>query len=253
MAYLNFDPNYFEHPKTRRLVGLTGERGEIYPIRLWCYCSKYHAENGKFINYSAEEIEAILHWGGEKNLLVNSMTKVGFLNKKGNHYEVNDWKEHEGHIINYKKRSKIAAKARWDKIKNKSNAPSNAKDKPKHPNQASNQASNQALPNQHYLQDKKFAKSFEDYLEMRKKIRKPATNRAIDLVFNKLNEFPIETATKMLEQSIINSWQGIFALRVPIKIEPKIEKLEPINEEEHKKVSALIHETAVKMKEKVNA
>jgi hypothetical protein len=134
MAYLNLDPDYFEHPKTRRLVGLLGPKSEIYPIRLWCYCSKYHPENGRFINYAAQEIEAILHWEGEKGLCVTSMEKVGFLNKKGAVYEINDWKEHEGHIINYKKRSQLAARARWDKIKKNPDATSNAKSVPKHPN-----------------------------------------------------------------------------------------------------------------------
>lgn len=47
-----------------------------------------------------------------------------------------------------------------------------------------------------------------------------------------------------------NNWQDwIVSPDKKIQIEPKIEKPEPINEEEHKKVSKLIHETVQKMKE----
>lgn len=54
-----------------------------------------------------------------------------------------------------------------------------------------------------------------DFIEMRKKIKKPMTEKAIELMLNKLNKFSTDETiqTKILEQSIMNSWQGIFELK----------------------------------------
>jgi hypothetical protein len=56
---------------------------------------------------------------------------------------------------------------------------------------------------------------WHDYLEMRKKIRKPATLRAQELVIKKLDELRAEgqDPNRVLEQSIENSWQGVFPLK----------------------------------------
>ena len=60
--------------------------------------------------------------------------------------------------------------------------------------------------------DKELLSAFADYEEMRKKIRKPLTDRAKSLAVGVLKK---HGSTKqewlaMLEQSILNSWQGIF-------------------------------------------
>ena len=57
--------------------------------------------------------------------------------------------------------------------------------------------------------------AFDDYEEMRNKIKKPLTPRAKELVLKKLDKLADdeETKIKILEQSTMNSWQGIFALK----------------------------------------
>ena len=65
MPYLNLDLNYFDHIKTKRLVGLLGRGSEVLPIRLWCACGKHRAESGKLDGYSAQEIESLVEWWGE--------------------------------------------------------------------------------------------------------------------------------------------------------------------------------------------
>lgn len=59
-------------------------------------------------------------------------------------------------------------------------------------------------------------KTFADYLEMRVKIKKPATQRAIELVNLKLEKYSEgDEAIKIqiLEQSITSGWQDIFPLK----------------------------------------
>lgn len=54
-----------------------------------------------------------------------------------------------------------------------------------------------------------------DFAEMRQKIKKPLTAKALDLVIKKLNVLASNDEEKIaiLEQSTMNCWQGIFPLR----------------------------------------
>lgn len=56
---------------------------------------------------------------------------------------------------------------------------------------------------------------FRDWLEMRKKIKKPATKKAQQLAVGKLAELRADghSAAAVLEQSILNSWQGLFPIK----------------------------------------
>ena len=58
-------------------------------------------------------------------------------------------------------------------------------------------------------------KIWNDYLEMRTKIRKPATKKAKELIILKLQKLKEQgnNPNKVLEQSIENSWQGVFELK----------------------------------------
>ena len=69
------------------------------------------------------------------------------------------------------------------------------------------------------IPEKISAELFEDFCRMRKSIKKPLTEKAKDLAISKLMEFEKKKpgdANKSLEQSIMNSWQGLF--------EPKVEE-----------------------------
>lgn len=64
-----------------------------------------------------------------------------------------------------------------------------------------------------YLQQEEFKKSFDDFLEMRVKIKKPATYRSKELILKKLHAQQYHTAIEMLEQSVEGSYQGVFPVR----------------------------------------
>lgn len=59
-----------------------------------------------------------------------------------------------------------------------------------------------------------FTEALEAYEEMRKKIRKPLTERAKQMVLKKLENMAPdeETQIAILNQSTMNSWQGVFPL-----------------------------------------
>ena len=67
-----------------------------------------------------------------------------------------------------------------------------------------------------YFENETLNNTFLDYMEMRKKIKAPMTDRAIQLAINKLNKLSNgdnDKAIKILEQSIMNSWKGLFELK----------------------------------------
>ena len=57
--------------------------------------------------------------------------------------------------------------------------------------------------------------AWQSYVEMRNRIRKPLTHRAAELAVEKLSELRSggHDPKGVLEQSIFNSWQGLFALK----------------------------------------
>lgn len=113
MPSLNLDLDYFDHPKTRRLIGLLGRGSEVLPVRLWCYCGKYHAGDGSLAGYSAQEIESIVGWWGKAGEMVQAFVALGFLEEGPGGPVVHDWKEHAGHLAVYKEKARHAARVRW--------------------------------------------------------------------------------------------------------------------------------------------
>ena len=74
----------------------------------------------------------------------------------------------------------------------------------------------------YFPNDESLNQAFLDYLEMRKQIKKPMTDRAVELAIKKLKELSAlpfsdsmdnDLAIQILNQSIMNSWQGIFPLK----------------------------------------
>ena len=68
----------------------------------------------------------------------------------------------------------------------------------------------------YYPLDERLNLAFTDYVEMRKQIKKPMTEKAIDLAMRKLEELSKgdnDVAVQILDQSVLNSWQGLFPLK----------------------------------------
>ncbi len=115
MASLNLDLSFLEHRKTKRLVARLGEGAEIYVIRLWVHCGKFHPKDGYLKGYAACDIESEVLWRGEQGRCVEALTDAGFLKALKRGYQVHDWKVHNSHIVFYSQRASAAAAARWSK------------------------------------------------------------------------------------------------------------------------------------------
>lgn len=74
----------------------------------------------------------------------------------------------------------------------------------------------------YFPNDESLNQAFLEYLEMRKQIKKPMTERAVELAIKKLEELSAlpfsdsmdnDLAIQILNQSIMNGWQGLFPLK----------------------------------------
>ncbi len=65
------------------------------------------------------------------------------------------------------------------------------------------------------VEDATLRKALYDFDAMRKAIKKPLTERAKELLLGKLRELAQDTGeqVKILDQSIMHNWQGVFALK----------------------------------------
>lgn len=78
------------------------------------------------------------------------------------------------------------------------------------------------VPSVYFPDNEELNRAFADYADMRKQIKKPLTDRAAELAVKKLHELAAmpfgdeiddELAVRILEQSVMNCWQGLFPLK----------------------------------------
>lgn len=64
-----------------------------------------------------------------------------------------------------------------------------------------------------YFEDDNLNALFKDFLLMRKKLKAVNSDRAITVLINKLSKYDDKTKIKMIENSIENSWKGVYELK----------------------------------------
>ena len=77
-----------------------------------------------------------------------------------------------------------------------------------------------------YTKNDLLVEAIRDFIKMRSTIKKPLTDRALKTLLNKLDNIANDDLEKVeiLENSIVNCWQGVFELKnkkVPTKVDTK--------------------------------
>lgn len=226
MPSLNLDLDFFDHPKTRRLVGLLGRGSEVLLLRLWCYCGRYHFRDGRLAGYSPQEIESICAWWGQAGRAIEAFVRVGFLEAMPDGYLVHDWDQWQGHFAVYHDRAKKAASARWNKPANasgmlealhkhdSSNAPAvqcsadSPSESPPTPKPAKKKADEPPPDIPLLLATPEFKVTWEQWIRYRKEIRKPMTRIGMEKALDSLLEMGPVEAIKALNTAMTNGWRG---------------------------------------------
>ena len=63
------------------------------------------------------------------------------------------------------------------------------------------------------LENPEFSIAWSAFLEMRRGLKFPAGDLAQERLLKKLETYPVETAIKMVDESTMNSWRGVFPLK----------------------------------------
>lgn len=85
------------------------------------------------------------------------------------------------------------------------------------------------IENNIYYKDNELNNLFVDFLELRKKIKAINSIRAINMLLKKLSPYSDDVKKKMIEQSIVNSWKDVYAVKeISTKNKTSAEKINDV-------------------------
>lgn len=126
---------------------------------------------------------------------------------------------------------------------------------PKEPKKANNNTNNNnnSNKNKEYYSNKILNDLFLEFLDLRKQLKAKNTERAINSLLKTLSEYDDDTKYKMIENSITNSWKGVFPLKENKKTKPIREEQvpdwfnknissNPMSEEQQKEIDEMFRE-----------
>lgn len=64
-----------------------------------------------------------------------------------------------------------------------------------------------------YFPNENINSLFTEFLELRKKLKAVNSDRAINMLINKLNKYDDEVKREMIERSILNSWKDVYEIK----------------------------------------
>lgn len=163
-------------------------------------------------------------------LALNTFESFGMIERVDNVITIPNWSKHQtldqleerkeymrDYMQKYREKQKQLACKTNSKVNSKSNSKANvnALDKSKNKIREDKKENKDNKEHVVYDPDELLNQSIIDFIEFRKKIKSPMTDRAITLMLNKLNKMATDNDKKIeiLNQSIINGWKGIFPLK----------------------------------------
>lgn len=206
------DSYYFSHDYNARsdekIIKLLKDQGwEAYGL-YWAIIEKLH-ESGGWLDLDYDSIAYDMRTDSERIAKVIREPLFKIIDKKFTTDRV---------LLNLKQRKskseigKKSAQARWNK-RDTNNA--NAMQTQCEPNAIKERKGKERkyISEYAYFGDPNFIKAFEDFIEMRKKSRKPPTDRAKELILITLHKEQLNIAISMLEQSVRKGWLDVFPLK----------------------------------------
>jgi len=92
--YAQLDSDYWDHPKTLRMIELLGPRGETIPLKMWSWAAKFKL-SGVF--NSPAQLALACRFKGDPTKVQDALKDAGFLDPDG--LTIHDWMERSGRGI----------------------------------------------------------------------------------------------------------------------------------------------------------
>lgn len=159
-------------------------------------------------------------------LALSTFENFGMIERIDNVITIPNWSKHQtldqleerkeymrDYMQKYREKQKKIATKTDCKVNSKVNSKANVNSLDKNKIREDKEDKKEKKTNTYFPHDEKLNQSFLDFMEMRKKIKAPMTERAITMAINKINKHDNDTAIKMLENSIMNNWKDIYPLK----------------------------------------
>jgi hypothetical protein len=215
------EPDFVDHWKTRLLVGLLAddELAPIYLIRLWAHCQQ--RKSSSFTSLPTAGIKAICHYQGSAETLEEALIGSGFVTRDGVALHVIGWDEYNASLIaNWTNGSKGGRPKNNPPITHglamgspsETHGVTDREDKSREDKKGKSKA--EAAPPT-ALPDWMPLDSWAGYLEMRKKIKKAPTDRAVTLLIASLGKMLTDgqDITAVLDKSTKSNWTDVYPIR----------------------------------------
>ena len=134
----------------------------------------------------------------------------------GKHQNLDQLEHKAEYMRNYMRDYREKQKALSCKSNCKTNSKTNVSEADKEKKKIENKKEKKNIPTVYYPTDDLLNQAFVDYVDMRKQIKSPMTERAVQLAMNKLEQLSggdNDKAIRILNQSVMNSWKGLFELK----------------------------------------
>ena len=111
--------DFFDHPKTKKLIKRCGMEGVTSLIKLWMWTAQ-RKPSGVLDGLDGEAIELVADWTGEDGDFFDQLVTLHWLDEKDGVYSIHAWQENQAYACKSEERSEKARKAsksRWDRCK----------------------------------------------------------------------------------------------------------------------------------------
>lgn len=199
--WIKMRTDLFTHPKVVRITSaLKADRLRTVGglMSVWCLFDA-HSIDGQLEGYDCATVDEMIGWQG----FAEAMKAVGWLEETPEGLALPEFETHNGQSA--KRRAQDADRKRADRA-SASDADEKRTRGEKRREEKEDKAQVAPLPSCVP------ADAWADFIEMRKKIKKPMTQKAVQLMVAKLEKFAAagHDVRAVLEKSTVNCWQDVF-------------------------------------------
>lgn len=223
------DPDFFDHWRTRMVVDMLGgdALAPVYIMRLWAHCQNRKSDT---FAIPPSGIKALCHFGGDAQALEDALIAAEYLARDGQQVTVVGWAQKNAQLIAAWENGARGGRPKKEPLANREESHWAPEENPRetHGKPTGNPTATETKPiredkrrEEEKTEDKAQAplpdwlpmEAWTGFVEMRKRIRKPMTTRAQQLVLKALEDMRAKglSVAQALDNSTRNSWVDVYA------------------------------------------
>lgn len=218
MAWIQVHQNLFSHPKLLMLSRDINEDRLVTMSRLillWWWALDV-TRDGALLNCDARVIATVMSWNGDAEVLLRALINNGWIDENTDGcLSIHDWKDYGGKFTiereQARERQKRYRNAHVTRNTSVTSPSDDAYREDKNRLQNNNKETSKKVETETLLPSWIEQETWDGFIAMRRKIRKPMTDYAKKLMVEKLTNARVagHDANELLKEATINSWQSV--------------------------------------------